>query len=244
MPFFTRLIALFIFISAPFLAQAHDFSNWDGLLKDYVHAGHKHGIELNLVDYKALGNDSRWQQTLTALNHADDSSFTNPKEKISFWINAYNILAVKTVVEHQDIKSIKDVGAWYAPVWKKTAGMVAGKALSLNDIENNVLRPMGEPRIHVAIVCASVSCPDLRPEAYQASKLDAQLNEQAANFLSNQGKGARLNQGELELSPIFKWFGDDFDKVGGVISFIHQHSAIKNNTVDAYFDYDWSLNGL
>jgi len=229
--------------SSPLLAQAHDFSSWNGLLKDYIHAGHKHGVALKLLDYQGLKHDARWQQTLQSLKQADLSTLSNRKEKLAFWINAYNILAVKTVVEHEAIKSIKDVGSWYAPVWKKDAGMVADNMKTLNGIENDVLRPMGEPRIHFAIVCASVSCPDLRHEAYQANKLDAQLNEQAASFLSNPSKGAHWNHGELEVSSIFKWFGDDFEHVGGVLSFIQAHSDIRAKEIDAYLDYDWSLNG-
>jgi len=104
------------------------------------------------------------------------------------------------------------------------------------------LRKMAEPRIHFAIVCASVSCPDLRYEAYQAEHLDAQLNEQAASFLSNTGKGAQLLHGELSLSSIFKWFSDDFDQVGGVLSFVKKHSVIQVKEISDYLDYDWSLN--
>jgi len=238
-----HLTTLFIVCVYPMVAHADAFSSWNGLLKDDVHTGNKHGVELHLVDYQALEHDPRWQQTLTALKQADLSTLSSKQEKLAFWINAYNILAVKMVVDHKGIKSIKDVGSWYAPVWNHDAGIVAGSMKSLNDIENNVLRPMGDPRIHFAIVCASVSCPDLRQEAYQAANLNAQLNEQAASFLSNTAKGARFNHGQLQLSSIFKWFADDFQHVGGVIAFIQQHSSIKAQKIDAYLDYDWSLNG-
>ncbi|MDQ6973432.1 MAG: DUF547 domain-containing protein, partial [Mariprofundaceae bacterium] len=160
-----RLISLCLLLFYPLLAQSHDFSNWHSLLKDYVHTGNKHGIQLTLLDYQALKQDKRWHQTLQNLQQADIKSLISKQDKLAFWINTYNILAVKMVVEHAGIQSIKDVGSWYAPVWKKDAGMVAGKIYTLNNIENNILRPMGEPRIHFAIVCASVSCPDLRAEA-------------------------------------------------------------------------------
>jgi len=87
-----------------------------------------------------------------------------------------------------------------------------------------------------------VSCPDLRTEAYQADRLNEQLNAQAHSFLDNQGKGATLYQGKLKVSSIFKWFADDFESEGGVEAFIQKYSSIKNDHIDAYLDYDWSLN--
>jgi len=239
----SKIISLCVVLVYPILAQSHDFSNWNGLLKNYVHTGTKHGIKLNLVDYEALKQDTRWEQTLNSLKQADIKTFSTKQKQLVFWINAYNILAVKMVVEHPGIQSIKDVGAWYASVWKEDAGFVAKHMRTLDGIENNILRPMGEPRIHFSIVCASVSCPDLRAEAYQADTLNEQLNEQARSFLSNQSKGARSDQGELLLSSIFKWFAADFESVGGVIPFVQKYSGIKANHIDGYLDYDWSLNG-
>ncbi|MDQ6990227.1 MAG: DUF547 domain-containing protein [Mariprofundaceae bacterium] len=237
-----RLLSLCILLFYPILAQSHDFSSWNGLLKDYIHTGNKHAIQLNVVNYQSLQQDARWHQTLNELKQAHVKTLLTKQDKLAFWINSYNILAVKIVVEHAGIQSIKDAGRWYTPIWKEDAGMVAGKVYSLNDIENNILRPMGEPRIHFAIVCASVSCPDLRDEAYQADRLDGQLNEQVHRFLANQGKGARLHQGKLEVSSIFKWFADDFEHVGGVIAFMQKYSTIKSHPIDGYLDYDWSLN--
>ena len=105
---------------------------------------------------------------------------------------------------------------------------------------------MGEPRIHLAIVCASVSCPDLRNEPYTAAKLNKQLDEQANAFLRNDKKGLYISEDEIVVSRIFKWFKQDFDKVGGVESFIRGYRADLPvaYTIDADIDYDWSINAL
>lgn len=113
------------------------------------------------------------------------------------------MLAIKTVLDHWPLQSIRDAGSFFSPVWKKPAGMVAGKVRSLHEIEHDILRAMHEPRIHFAIVCASVSCPDLRPEAYNAAQLDDQLDDQATIFLSRQQKGLRIEANGVQLSKIF-----------------------------------------
>lgn len=112
-------------------------------------------------------------------------NLSSREKKLAFYINSYNILALKMVVDHWPLKSIKDIGSLFRPVWGKVAGTISGKLVSLDDIENDIIRPMGEPRIHLAIVCASVSCPDLRTEPYTAKKLDSQLDEQVRLFLNN-----------------------------------------------------------
>jgi len=165
-------------------------------------------------------------------------------KKLAFYINTYNILALKMMIDHWPQKSIKDIGGFFNPVWGKEAGMVAGKVVSLDDVENKIIRPMGEPRIHLAIVCASVSCPDLRSEPYTAAKLEVQLDEQVNTFLANNKKGLLVERNELIVSKIFKWFAKDFKHVGGVDSFIRQYrpdldKAIK---IEDYLDYDWSVN--
>ena len=112
---------------------------------------------------------------------------------------------------------------------------------------------MGEPRIHVAIVCASVSCPDLRGEAYTAAKLDDQLNDQMKLFLENAEKGLRVDtkKGRVYLSSIFKWFKEDFEAKGGVRKYLAPYAlasgkaALKNSKLSVYYlDYDWDLNEL
>lgn len=204
-------------LSAP-SAFAFDFSSWDGLLKKYVAPKTINGVKLQAVDYKRLGKDQAYTKLIKDLEQVSLSDLKTRQEKLTFWINVYNIMAAKMVVDHYPVKSIKDAGSLFTAVWKKEVGVVAGKKRTLNEIEHEILRKMSEPRIHVAIVCASVSCPDLRGEAYTADKLDEQLNDQLKLFLANAEKGLRvdLNKGRVYLSSIFKWFKEDFEAKGGV----------------------------
>ncbi len=203
------------------------------------------------VDYRALGRSDEWRQLVAELARFDPSGLTSRDEKIAFYSNAYNILAIDIVLQNYPVDSIRDIGSFFTPVWNHTAGQIGGRDVTLNEIEHEILRPMGEPRIHMAIVCASTSCPSLNREPFDPTRLDAQLDEVSAAFAANQAKGVRPRGGNrLELSSIFKWFAEDFEELGGVIAFIEQHGppevrrwlADHPNPTLVYFDYDWSLN--
>jgi hypothetical protein len=156
------------------------------------------------------------------------------------------------VADRFPIKSIKDAGSFFSPVWKKGAGRVAGKERTLNEIEHGILRKMNEPRIHVAIVCASVSCPDLRLEAFTADKLNEQLSDQMKSFLQSSEKGMRMDKkkNRVYLSSIFKWFENDFESRGGVLKFISNYVSpeaakeLMSSGIDvSYLNYNWGING-
>jgi hypothetical protein len=139
----------------------------------------------------------------------------------------------------------KDVGTLISPVWDKPAGSINGKTVSLDDIENKILRQMGEPRIHFAIVCASVSCPDLRNTPYTASNLNAQMNEQVQQFLANADKRVRIGDRNIQISRIFDWFEMDSKPAGGVETFIRRYRAdLPELPLKDGINYDWSLNGI
>jgi hypothetical protein len=204
------------------------------------------------VDYRALREEPRWKDLLAALADAvppDDER----DAQLAYWINAYNILAIDVVVQNDPAESIRDVGSLLRPVWKKTAGTAGGRSLSLDEIEHAILRPMGEPRIHMAIVCASTSCPSLAREPYAADRLDAQLDAAARSFVASPEKGAAVEAQSLRLSRIFDWFGKDFAATGGVVAFVRRHAgpalgakidALGSDPKLVWFDYDWSLNGI
>jgi len=239
-------------LSAP-PAFAFDFPSWDGLLKKYVAPKTINGVKLQAVDYKRLGNDQAYTKLIKDLEMTSLSSLKTREKKLAFWINVYNIMAAKMVIEHYPVKSIKDVGNFFTTVWKKDVGVVAGKMRTLNEIEHEILRKMDEPRIHVAIVCASVSCPDLRAEAYTVENLDRQLDNQLKLFLGNAEKGLRVDKkkGRVYLSSIFKWFKKDFESKGGVRNYLASYApkaakaSLKNHKLSVhYLDYDWELNEL
>ncbi len=243
-------IGIMAVLSAP-SAFAFDFSSWDGLLKKYVASKTINGVKLQAVDYKNLGKDQAYKKLITDLEKASLASVKTREEKLTFWINVYNIMAAKMVLDHYPVDSIKDAGSFFTAVWKKDVGIVAGKMRTLNEIEHEILRKMSEPRIHVAIVCASVSCPDLRNEAYTIDQLDTQLDDQMKHFLLNEGKGLHVDtkKGRIYLSSIFNWFEEDFESQGGVRNFLALYApetamtALQNEQFDlSYLDYDWGLN--
>ena len=220
------------------------WAEYDALLKDFVVSGTTDGVTLNQVDYSGLARDPRFERLVSDLADFPVGALQGREERLALYINAYNILTVKIVIENSPLKSIKDVGNFFRPVWKREAGIIGGTPVSLNEIEHDILRKMNDPRIHFAIVCASVSCPDLRMEAYRAKHLDQQLDEQVRDFLLNTNKGSRLDNARVEVSRIFKWFEEDFDRHGGVEGFIGRYIPLAENTpVRPTLDYNWSLNG-
>lgn len=231
--------------------SAFDFSDWDSLIKKHVSPKKVDGILINAVDYKNLRNDSDFKKLVSRLNSVRLTSLKSKEEKLVFWINTYNILAAKMVADRYPIDSIKDAGSLFSSVWKKPAGHVAGKERTLNEIEHEILRKMDEPRIHVAIVCASVSCPDLRLEAFNVARLNEQLDDQMRMFLKSSGKGMKLDikSNRVYLSSIFKWFEDDFESRGGVLKFIGSYVSpevanklTRSGIKISYLAYNWSVN--
>jgi uncharacterized membrane protein YdjX (TVP38/TMEM64 family) len=247
----TGIVTALLASALPAHAAADDA--YARLLKAHVRPGVVNGIRLNLVDYRAVKADPALEGALAALALAKGASLRTDAERLAFWTNAYNLLAIKAVLDQYPTTSIKDGGSLLSPIWKKKVGVVDGAVYSLDDIEHGILRKgFKEPRVHFAIVCASLSCPDLRPEPFEAARLDAQLDEQTAAFLSNPTKGLQAGpEGKsASVSSIFKWFSRDFEGSGGPAAFIRARSSpdvagrIRSLT-DAglsYLGYDWSLN--
>ena len=247
----------------------HTHASFDNLLKRYVVDGR--------VDYRgvaASGDDlETYLHELASVDGAAYAGWTR-NQQLAFWINAYNAFAIKAIIDHYPLKRKGFTGLafpansiWQIPgVWKKLKRPAAGRSVALDDIEHKILRPtFREPRIHFALVCAALSCPSLRSEAYQAEHLDAQLDDQAYRFLSDPTKGFAIDADarKVRLSRIFKWFGEDFEndaakdtfarrssKQAGVLAFVLEHLEDeraknilrKNRFKIRYFDYDWNLN--
>jgi len=225
------------------VAAEPDWSDYAVLLRDHVSQGSKHGTDLAVVDYHALEKNGAVAAVYRQLSEFPVQRLASREEKLAFYINAYNILALKMVLDHWPLESIKEVGSLFSPVWDKPAGEIGGKEVTLGQIEHKILRPMGEPRIHCAIVCASVSCPDLSSRPYTAARLDAQLDEQVQRFLGNKTKGVAVTDKEIRISKIFAWFEEDFQRAGGVDAFIrHYRSNLPALPVEADIPYDWDLN--
>ena len=230
-------------------ARALDEELYDAILEQYTVA--VDDIASTRVDYGALRTSEAWEALLRSLRESGPDRLRARNEKLAFWINAYNILAIDLVRRHYPIDSIRSIGGLLSPVWKKTAGEIAGRPYTLHEIEHEILRPMGEPRIHAAIVCAALSCPPLRREPYRGAELEAQLDDNVRRWLADPRKGARIDRstGTLYLSPILDWFAEDFGD--NVLPFAAAHlpaedaswiRAHESALRVRYFEYDWRLN--
>lgn len=222
---------------------AFDHSALDGLLKRYVANSN--------VDYRRWKSSAADQATLAAyisrLGAAVPEGWSR-NEKLAFYINAYNAITVKSVLDAYPIRSIKNIpGVWDRKKWR-----VAGRDLTLNDIEHKILRAeLQEARIHFAIVCASGGCPPLQPWAFSGAMIDEQLESVTRAFLNAPDRiRVDADRKRLSISAIFQWFSEDFVRsAGSVPAFVARYRsseearALKEGrwTV-SYFDYDWSLN--
>ncbi|MGR9117500.1 MAG: DUF547 domain-containing protein [Gammaproteobacteria bacterium] len=241
-----RISSLFLILALSAVRAAAEEPDWSVYrsVLSHVQPGVKNGVSLMQVDYAAIKSNGSLEKAYRALSDFDPNRLASRDEKLAFYINAYNILALKMVTDHWPTDSIKDAGSLFSPVWDKPAGELGGKAVTLGEVEHGILRKMGEPRIHLAIVCASVSCPDLRGEPYVAARLGEQLDEQVRNFLDNAGKGLRIESHAIRVSKIFDWFEADFEVYGGVAAFIKRYkTGLPALKVKADIPYDWAVNG-
>jgi hypothetical protein len=234
-------------------ADGTDGAAYARLLAAHVRPATIDGIRLNAVDYAALKADPAYPEALAALAAAGAGALGAEADRFAFWVNAYNLLAIKAVVDQYPTRSIRDGGSLLRSIWKKKVGTVGGREYALDDIEHGILRKeFREPRVHFAIVCASLSCPDLRAEPYAGARLDAQLDEAARAFLGNPTKGVVPGPDgrTAKVSSIFKWFGEDFGGAAGVAEFLRARagSPLAGRLAGltpaglSYLDYDWSLN--
>lgn len=242
-------LAALLCVAAATPAPALDTALYAQLLERHTVA--VEDVASTRVDYAALRSSPDWERLLASLRAFDPARLTTRAERLAFWTNAYNVLAIEVVRRHYPVGSIRDVGSLLRPVWKRPAGEIGGRPYTLDEIEHAILRPLGEPRIHGAIVCASLSCPPLRREPYRAADLDAQLDDNVRRWLADARKGARLERaaGTLWLSPIFDWFEEDFG--GDVLGFVARHLApadaawVRERRAALrirWLDYDWGLN--
>lgn len=202
------------------------------------------------VDYPGIAAEPKFAVYLESLKNTDAGSIATREEQLAFWINAYNALVI------QGILAGRSPASFFGRIefFKGAEYDVGGRRIDLYDLEHDVIRPYGEPRIHFAIVCASRSCPKLRSEAYDSARLDAQLDEQARAFIND----PKRNQTDpvaqtARLSMIFDWFREDFDKHAGSVArylapYLEDKAAAAGFAADDwridYLDYDWNLNGV
>lgn len=213
--------------------ESFNHDKWNMLLKKHVsNTGH--------VNYKQLKQNTDLLKSYISLlgENAPTDSWTR-EAKLAYWINAYNALTVDLIIRNYPLKSIKDV----KDPWKQRSWKLGETWYSLNDIEHEILRKMSEPRIHFAIVCASVSCPKLLNKAYTTSNLEAQLTQVTKEFLADPLRNT-ISKINIKLSKIFSWFAKDFKHNGTLIDFLNLYTdtEISNNAKKSFKEYNWDLN--
>jgi hypothetical protein len=216
------------------------------LLNDVLQTSVKDGV----VNYPEIQSDQRFGAYLALLDRVNPLALSTERDRLAFWINAYNAFAIQGIL---DGYSPKPYIGWYRFFKSRTYG-IGGVRLNLSDLEHEILRKQfHEPRIHFAIVCASSSCPKLPSRAYSATQLDEQLDQAARTFINDPTRNRFDRRQRIAyLSKIFDWFEGDFSTNGGsvlnfVARYVHDTNLARELTPGgfriAYLEYDWSLNG-
>jgi hypothetical protein len=239
----------------------HSHARLDALLSQHVVWISNGGA--SQIDYSAIKRDpSALKSYLAEVATVTQEQYRafSKTEKLAFLINAYNAYTIDFVLTgYPNIKSIRDLGSLFSSPWKKRLFPLLGEQRSLDEIEHDMIRKPGDfddPRIHMAVNCASVGCPALRNEAYVAQRLDAQLDDAVHRFLGDHSRN-RADEKGLWVSKIFDWYATDFEKQSGsVAGWLAPHAvqlsddakiqaAVKAGTLRVrYLDYDWTLNDL
>jgi hypothetical protein len=228
-----------------------EFGFWNTFLSRYLKPS---ADGINRVAYGAVTPPDReaLERGLARLTALPIRRYARPQQ-MAYWINLYNALTVDTVLNHYPVSSIRDIsispGLFNRGPWDRKLVTVEGQALSLNDIEHRILRPIWhDPRIHYAVNCASLGCPNLANTAYDGSHLDAMLDAAARAYVNNP-RGAAVHDGKLTVSSIYRWYEADFGSTdAGVIAHLKRYAepplAAALNGISAIADdhYDWRLN--
>lgn len=232
-------------------ALAFDNGAWQATLDRYVAAN-------GAVDYAAVQADKPLDAWLVALGDATEPA--SRSDRMAFWINAYNALTLDLVADSYPIASIMDLDG--GKVWDNRSFRVAGRQVTLNDIEQRILRPLADARVHAALNCASRGCPPLSKKAYAGPTIDAQLQEASRAWMASTGIQIDQAGRSVKLNRIFEWYGGDFytGKHADIPGFDGKTEAAldyairylpadqaawlkKGGYTLGWIEYDWKLNG-
>lgn len=228
----------------PGITSAADTSwaAWDETLKASV-------SDEGFVDYNAIDNVNQIDGVVSLIANTDIETLTSNTEKLTFYINSYNALVIKAILDGKSPSNIFSRISFF----KGQEYNVAGQELNLNDLEHKVIRPLKEARIHFALVCASRSCPKLLNTIYTTDALDQQLDEATSEFINNIDKNHFDRKSKTaHLSKIFEWFTEDFELEGkSVLDFVAHYiddeelavQLVQNDYEIEHNKYFWTLNG-
>lgn len=250
-----RLDALRLLLASVFLpwvaASAADF--------DHAHTAYARVLEqfvsTNGVDYSALKarpvDLNTYLDEIARVTEDEFKGWSEPQQ-LALLVNLYNAATLRLVIDHYPVTGIRKIGGWFTSPWELPVVRLWGLTNSLDWLEHGIIRPRyAEPRIHFAVVCAAQGCPPLRREPFLAPRLEEQLDDQTRQFLAQRDKN-RLDVATrtLHLSPIFKWYREDFETDGDELpQFLRPYfDEPKARVLDdpklriRFTDYDWSLN--
>lgn len=228
-----------------------DHADWDAFLVRYLRIGAE-GVHRVAYGEVTPADRALLERYVMHLAEVPISTYARA-EQMAYWINLYNALVVRLVVDHYPIASIRDVGGPPgvpgAGPWRQELVTVEGVPLSLYDIANRILRPIWhDPRVHYALSCGAVGCPNLQPEPFEGSRLEQQLNEAAMAYV-NHSRCVRIEGDQLGLSSLFRWYQDDFggtdrDVINHLMAYAEPALALKLQAFDHISDdgFDWRLN--
>lgn len=258
LPLFTVLILL-SFSSAPMAAPKADLwpfwqtsnpqstttvdhSAWQSLLNTYLLVA----PQQTRFRYAAVSpqDKSSLNQYIAGLTSRDPRRL-NRNEQFAYWVNLYNALTVKVILDHYPVSSITKLGGLFSfGPWDEQLITIDGKKLSLNDIEHRILRPIWQDkRIHYVVNCASLGCPDLLPEVMHADQINAQLDGAARRFI-NSPKGVDDKSGQVRLSSIYDWYQSDFGSLTDLQKHLNRYRKQPVTLTSPRYDYDWRLNEI
>lgn len=250
-------ILLLGMVGVPAAARAADTAAYDRLLARYVVAS-PDGI--NRVRYAVWSSNAADVDALNAYVASlerDRPSRMTRDERLAHWINLYNAVTLQIILENYPVRSIRDIRSQTLDPrgllgpWRTPRVTVEGRRLTLDQIEHSILRPeFNEPRIHYAINCASIGCPNLAARAWRADTMDADLTAAARAYI-NHPRGVSIDrQGRVRVSTIYRWFEADFGgNAAGVLSHLRRYASpdlqarLARATTIANYEYDWALNG-
>ena len=221
--------------------------DFDAVLSEYVN-------EFGMVDYKRLRENrevcDRYIAQLAGSSPVSDPAlFPTREHEMAYWMNAYNALMMRAVLDHYPVDSVADIKVAHG-VFSRINFPVGGKRMSLDDIEKGVLlKEYDDPRVHWALTCASMSCPRIDQRAFRAENLNERLDREARNFLgSTRAVVVDVKEQRVRVSKYFDWYGKDFggDAIAYIKPFLSEAQRSKlvkiANPKVSYMDYDWRLN--
>lgn len=226
-----------------------DHGPWQLFLSRYVRA-FPDGI--NRIPYgRVTGADKKTLESYTAQLGSIPISTYNRDEQRAYWINLYNALTIKVILDHYPVKSIRQIkpSPFAIGPWREKLITVEGEKLSLDDIEHRILRPIWrDPRLHYALNCTALSCPNLQREVFTASSANALLTRAAREYI-NTPRAAQVKDGELIVSSVYRWYEEDFGNsdqavIRHLLKYANPALATQLNQVSriAGDRYDWALN--